>query len=647
VGAELICGEGWSCNPNERVYCQGWSTIQSEEDYKRAVIKGAVAADIITLNQGIQITGYKVLEAGDSLYVRNVDIHWIKIAPGDPLIGKTAWECKLSYGKNWGDEGYMYLVGENWELALYSLSGPAYSWMHKYGDILCVDNDNDGYYTWGIGPKPAYCPESPSQADGDDTDPCIGPMTEYGIFTSTTPAPETNDTLILSGMNVPDLYAAGEQIRWYGDRELTNLVHDTNWFATGQTEPGEYTYYATQTFSGCESDASPATLSIVSALPSPQGRDTAVYVGEPVILSVTGAHGAEFLWYDDPSLNTSVHTGAYFDPQVTDPGTYVYYVTQTLYEQESAPDTVNLRVLRNISTSLLLALIQEGVDTNGDSRINPEEADVITYLDVAGYGIKDMTGIETFLNLDTLYCGDNNFTSLDVSSISNLKYLDCGGHLNITVTPLQSLNVSGCTGLTWLDCSSSLLTGLDLSGCTALSYLDCSFNLLTGLDLIANTSLKYLNCAANQLSCLDISNNTSIGSENGYNTQLDLGYMPSLTEVCVWTTPFPPSGMDIITAGSPNVYFTENCTGCATGIEEIPHSGISVYPNPAYEFVTIRSTHPEHMSIEITSSTGQLVSSTEMDGSSLQLDLSSFREGVYFITVRSKDFLTTMKFVKL
>ncbi len=644
---ERLCGQGWSCNPSERVYCQGWTTIQSEEDYKRAVIKGAVAADIIQWNQGIQITGYKVLEAGDSLYVRNVDLLWIKIDPGDPLIGKTAWQCKLSFGKNWGDEGYMYLVGEKWDLALYSLSGPAYSWKHKYGSVLCVDNDNDGYYTWGIGPKPVYCPESPDEPDGDDTDPCIGSMNEYGIFTSTTPAPETNDTMILSGMSVPDLYAEGEDIRWYSDRELTSLVHDTNWFATGQTEPGEYTYYASQTFSNCESDASAATLSIVTEIPPPQGNDTASYVGEPIILSVTGAQGAEFLWYDDPSLTTLLHAGAYFNPQLTDPGTYAYYVTQTLYQQESAPDTVILRVLSHIETSFLLALIQEGVDTNGDSQINPEEAEAVTYLNVAAYGITDMTGIDNFFNLDTLYCGENNFASLDVSSNRALKYLDCSGHLFINLTPLQTLNLSACTELSYLNCSSSKLTSLDLSSCTALSYLDCSYNRLTYLDLSASTRLEYLNCAANQLSCLDISNNTLIGSGNGNNTKLDLGYMRSLTEVCVWTTPFPPSAMEINIAGSPNLYFTENCQGCFTGREEIPDSDLSVYPNPANEFVTIRSAHPEHMSVEISSPKGQLISIHEMDGTTLQLDLSSFQKGVYIITLRSKDFLTTRKIIKL
>ena len=645
-GTEKACGQGLICLPGTRVFCQGWTTIQAEEDYKQAVISGAVAADLIQWNTGMQITGYKEIEAGDSLYLRNDQTYWVKIEPGDPLIGKTAWECKLSYGENWGDEGYMYLVAEKWDLAVYALRGPAYSWQYRYGDVLCVDNDNDGYYSWGVGPKPSYCPESPDEPDGDDTDPCIGPMTEYGIFRSTTPAPETNDTLILLGMSVPDLYAAGEQIRWYSDRELTKLVHDTNWFASGHTEPGEYTYYATQTFAACESDAGAATLSIVNEIPAPRGHDTATFLGEPVILRVSGASGAEFRWYDDPSLDTALHAGADFEPQITDPGTYVYYVTQTLYEQESAADTVRLRILRPIDTSFLMALIQVGVDTNGDSHIDADEAEAVTYLNVAGYGITDMTGIDAFLYLDTLICGDNNFDSLDLSSNPALRYLDCSGHLHITITPLQWLNLTGCTELTHLNCSSSLLTSLDLSSCTALTWLDCSFNPLPYLDLSANTRLEHLDCAANQFSCLDLSNNTLIGSGNG-NNKLDLGYMRSLTEVCVWTTPFPPTGMEVNTSGSPDLYFTENCTGCFTGREEKPASEVSVYPNPVHEFITIRTTHPEDLSIQITSPSGQLITRTEMHGSTLQLDLSSYRNGVYFITIRSRDFLSTKKIIKL
>jgi len=51
--------------------------------------------------------------------------------------------------------------------------------------------------------------------------------------------------------------------------------------------------------------------------------------------------------------------------------------------------------------------------------------------------------------------------------------------------------------------------------------------------------------------------------------------------------------------------------------------------------------------VKITSSKGQLISIHEMDDTTLQLDLSSFQKGVYIITIRSKDFLTTRKIIKL
>ena len=37
----------------------------------------------------------------------------------------------------------------------------------------------------------------------------------------------------------------------------------------------------------------------------------------------------------------------------------------------------------------------------------------------------------------------------------------------------------------------------------------------------------------------------------------------------------------------------------------------------------------------------------EMEGPNHQLDLSSFQNGVYFITIRSKDFVTCRKIIKL
>jgi hypothetical protein len=60
-GIELGCMQGNACNTADRIHFLGWTTIQSEEDFKGAVISGAAAADIIQWTLGVQIVGYKVL----------------------------------------------------------------------------------------------------------------------------------------------------------------------------------------------------------------------------------------------------------------------------------------------------------------------------------------------------------------------------------------------------------------------------------------------------------------------------------------------------------------------------------------------------------------------------------------------------------
>jgi hypothetical protein len=52
--------------------------------------------------------------------------------------------------------------------------------------------------------------------------------------------------------------------------------------------------------------------------------------------------------------------------------------------------------------NFLNALIDLGVDTNGDNINSPAEAEIITYLDVEGKNISDISGIELFINLISL-----------------------------------------------------------------------------------------------------------------------------------------------------------------------------------------------------------------------------------------------------
>lgn len=45
----------------------------------------------------------------------------------------------------------------------------------KFPTVTCSDNDNDGYYYWGLGAKPSTCPKySPAEEDANDSNPFLG-----------------------------------------------------------------------------------------------------------------------------------------------------------------------------------------------------------------------------------------------------------------------------------------------------------------------------------------------------------------------------------------------------------------------------------------------------------------------------------------
>jgi hypothetical protein len=146
------------------------------------------------------------------------------------------------------------------------------------------------------------------------------------------------------------------------------------------------------------------------------------------------------------------------------------------------------------------------INTNGDSEIQVSEATNFSdTIDINGYYINDLTGIEAFTALEELVCHSQGFTSLDVSQNLALTYLNCGGGLQLT-----SLDVSQNLALTYLRCEDSQLTTLDVSNNTALTYLHCDYNQLTSLDVSNNLALTILNCEENQLTSLDVSQNLAL-----------------------------------------------------------------------------------------------------------------------------------------
>ena len=85
-----------------------------------------------------------------------------------------------------------------------------------------------------------------------------------------------------------------------------------------------------------------------------------------------------------------------------------------------------------------------------------------------------------------------------------------------------------------------------------------------------------------------------------------------------------------------------------TGIppENILAEPIRIFPTPTPKLITIQVAESGEFSIEILSLNGQIILSRDFTGKIYQVDLSSFEKGLYFITVRSKDYVRTEKIIK-
>lgn len=79
----------------------------------------------------------------------------------------------------------------------------------------------------------------------------------------------------------------------------------------------------------------------------------------------------------------------------------------------------------------------------------------------------------------------------------------------------------------------------------------------------------------------------------------------------------------------------------------IPDGTCQIYPNPVENNLFIESGMPGPLHLEINSLNGKILLSRETEGADCQLDLSSFRAGLYILTIRSRDHITTRKIIKM
>ncbi|MEH6764883.1 MAG: T9SS type A sorting domain-containing protein [Aequorivita antarctica] len=170
------------------------------------------------------------------------------------------------------------------------------------------------------------------------------------------------------------------------------------------------------------------------------------------------------------------------------------------------------------------------IDTNGDGEIQFSEAEVVIELSLYDKNIADLTGIEAFTNVSWLACSTNLLTEIDVSQNQNLTYLNASYNL------LTALDITNNPQITDLNCAKNQLTILDTSQNLNLQRLYCFANLLTSLDISQNPSLFWFSCYENQLTSLDVSQNTNLELLYAFTNQLtniDIGSNINLEEIVV------------------------------------------------------------------------------------------------------------------
>ena len=167
----------------------------------------------------------------------------------------------------------------------------------------------------------------------------------------------------------------------------------------------------------------------------------------------------------------------------------------------------------NIPDENFRAYMVQNFDTNGNGRLDFEEAEAVKEISVRvnDLNIKSLQGIEYCTNLERLYCNGSvidgvptGLSSLDVSHNTCLTYLYCGRN------PLTELNLSNNTGLSELWCHYTNISSLDLSNNISLQNVYCNNNKLETFELGQNNVIVHLNCAENRIQSLNLAGLTSL-----------------------------------------------------------------------------------------------------------------------------------------
>ena len=174
-----------------------------------------------------------------------------------------------------------------------------------------------------------------------------------------------------------ELYAEGNSIKWYDDEALQNLMFEGNSYIFTENQAGVYSYYATQTIDGMESEASKQTIEL---LPAP--ITSQLYLKSDFILICIDSGMVQYRWFLDNQIIGDADKQFYVIPENTI-GDYQVEITNEhactnlspIYTYNTA--TASVKLFPNPSTGVFTVSITNDFIGNIDYTITRQNGAIV------------------------------------------------------------------------------------------------------------------------------------------------------------------------------------------------------------------------------------------------------------------------------
>jgi hypothetical protein len=197
-----------------------------------------------------------------------------------------------------------------------------------------------------------------------------------------------------------------------------------------------------------------------------------------------------------------------------------------------------------------LGLVQSGIDLNNNGEIEVSEAEAATSINIGHgtLGVRDLTGVDAFINVTSIDLEGSSLTTIDISKLTKLQDLD------VRDNSLRSLDLSHNPLLTWIDANGNRLSSIDLNHNPNLSYADFGGNRIGSIKIDSATALVWFDLSSSSISSLDLRKNTHLYQVAFYDS-------PNLTQICILPSQFFLSQRGY---ADPGVIWNTNCDNLPT-----------------------------------------------------------------------------------